>query len=56
MKLVTNFCLLLLVSLLIPSVLPELKVKPPAPIKGDPIEVEDKAYLAHFSKESEYSH
>ena len=52
---VNIFCLLLLVAIITPSVYPELKVKPIAPIKGDPIEIEDEAYLAHFSKESKFN-
>ena len=54
MWIIKNISLLGLVVILAPSVYPELKVKPPAPITGDPIEVEDEAYLAHFSKESKY--
>ena len=41
-------------SLLSPWVEPELVVKPPAPISGDPVKVEEEAYLAHFSKESKF--
>ena len=39
-------------SLALPWAEPELVVKPPAPISGDPVKVEDEAYLAHFLKES----
>ena len=52
---VNNFRLLLLVAILTPPVYPELKVKPPAPIKDDPIEIEDEAYLAHFSNQSKFN-
>ena len=40
------------VGIILPWVHPELVVKPPAPISGDPVKVEEEAYLAHFSKES----
>ena len=53
MKSIQNILSILLLSLLTPAVFPELKVKPPAPITGDPVVVEDEAYLAHFSKKSE---
>ena len=52
MKSTQNVLTLLLVSLLVPIVFPELKVKPPAPTTGDPVKVEEEAYLAHFSEES----
>ena len=51
---VNNIWLFILVVILAPLVYPELKVKPLAPITGNPIGIEDEAYLAHFSKESKY--
>ena len=51
MKSIKNVITLFLIAILAPSVFPELKVKTHAPISGDPIAMEDEAYLAHFSKE-----
>ena len=52
MKSIQHILTLWVMSLLFPWAVPELNVKPPAPISGDPVKVEDEAYLAHFSKES----
>ena len=47
-----NILTLWVLSLLFPWAEPELVVKPPAPISGDPVMVEEEANLAQFSKES----
>lgn len=51
MKSIRNALTLVIIAILGPSVLPELKVKPPSPISGEPITAENEAYLAHFTKD-----
>lgn len=55
MQLVNHLWVLFVLCLFLTQVNPKIKVKSPAPITGDPVSIEDKAYLAHFLKDK-FSH